>query len=63
MNELYFLTETAQDTLKNAIKLLADSNAVEALLALGELRYILDIMAIEQEKTATEDHNGQCRRH
>lgn len=61
MNELYFLTENAQDALKCATGKLAEGNVVEALLTLGELRYILYIMALEQEKSATEDHNGQSR--
>lgn len=61
MLELYFLTQTAQDALKKATNKLAEGNVVEALLTLGELRYVLDIMEIEQEKSTETDHNGQCR--
>lgn len=61
MNELYFLTEAAQDALNRIVDQIEGNQIIRALTTMGELRYILDIMAIEQEKTATEDHNGQCR--
>jgi hypothetical protein len=61
MNELYFLTETAQDVLNKTLEHIEKNEFIRAITTLGELKYILDIMAIEQEKAAEANHNGQVR--
>lgn len=61
MNELYFLTAAAKDTLDKVIDKFKHREPEDAFMALGELKYILDMLELEQEQSKEEPCNGSCR--
>lgn len=54
MNEVQILIEGAQDVLQAIVKEIESQEIVRALVTMGELKYLLDVIALEHEKATSE---------